>query len=444
MAENTTASPSSAKPLIVQGDRTILVEVASPRYAEARDALVRFAELVKSPEHVHTYRSPPSRSGTRAPPGESAEEIVETLRSLSRYPVPEHIATEIVDYAARFGSLTLVRGASGLELHCRDKGLADADLRGQARGAPARGASLRHRLQRPRARAGQVKLALIRIGYPVDDRAGYAAGEPFAFALRPVTLGRGPSLRAAALPARGRGGVPRGGLGARRLRGDRPALRRRQDHRRHALHGPPPVLHPRAHHLRHRRAAVDRGARGQDGHRPALIGEYTGQKKEVRPDHRRHLPDAHPPRQGRGPVPRRDIRDGGAAVTATIRAGGGPVPPPRAVQREGLGPDRLRRGAPPARPGVPDHRVPAGAAPAGAHRHPRAGGRQGGRRVRPHRAEEVRRALEGDGEAGLDREGGLHGDPRAPPRGHAHQLRPGRRADQVPHGLGEPGQDRRR
>ncbi|HTP59061.1 MAG TPA: helicase-associated domain-containing protein, partial [Spirochaetia bacterium] len=59
MVEKTPRQAANEKPLIVQGDRTILVEVASPRYAEARDALVSFAELVKSPEHVHTYRITP-------------------------------------------------------------------------------------------------------------------------------------------------------------------------------------------------------------------------------------------------------------------------------------------------------------------------------------------------------------------------------------------------
>src|SRR5208337_3483071 len=123
MTENT---ETLQKPLIVQGDRTILAEVASPRYAEARDALARFAELVKSPEHVHTYRLTPLSIWNACAAGEEAAEIVESLRALSRYPVPAHIATEIVEYAGRFGSLTLERaGASAMTLRCRDKVLAD-------------------------------------------------------------------------------------------------------------------------------------------------------------------------------------------------------------------------------------------------------------------------------------------------------------------------------
>jgi DNA excision repair protein ERCC-3 len=177
------------RPLIVQGDRSILAEVASPRYAEARDALARFAELVKSPEHVHTYRLTPLSIWNACAAGEAADKIVETLRALSRYPVPEHIATEIVEYAGRFGSLTLERDASAsLVLHCRDKGLADL-ISADKHAALLLGTRLSDlSFSVPPASRGQLKLALIRIGYPVDDRAGYAAGEQLPISLRAVTL----------------------------------------------------------------------------------------------------------------------------------------------------------------------------------------------------------------------------------------------------------------
>src|SRR5271157_3589227 len=81
--DNIPAPRGQDLPLIVQGDRTILAEVASPRYAEARDALARFAELVKSPEHVHTYRLTALSIWNACAAGERAERIVEQLRSLS-------------------------------------------------------------------------------------------------------------------------------------------------------------------------------------------------------------------------------------------------------------------------------------------------------------------------------------------------------------------------
>ncbi|MCX7038251.1 MAG: helicase-associated domain-containing protein, partial [Spirochaetes bacterium] len=188
MTQNATPNPLGENPLIVQSDRSILLEVASPRYAEARDALARFAEIVKSPEHVHTYRITPLSIWNACAAGEIAEHIVGTLRSLSRFAIPEHIETEIREYAGRYGSLTLRRDERGLVLGCRDGGLAEL-----ASADPRAGALLGDRLSDtefaiPAHARGQLKLALIRIGYPVDDQAGYAAGEPFAFSLRSSTL----------------------------------------------------------------------------------------------------------------------------------------------------------------------------------------------------------------------------------------------------------------
>ena len=207
------------RPLIVQGDRTILAEVASPRYAEARDALARFAELVKSPEHVHTYRLTPLSIWNACAAGEEAGRIVETLRALSRYPVPEHIATEIVEYAGRFGSLTLERAASGaLTLRCRDRGLADL-VSADRHAALLLGERVSETsfTVAPAAR-GQLKLALIRVGYPIDDRAGYAEGEVFPLALRAETQSRGAvfttrSYQREAARAFHAGGSERGGSG---------------------------------------------------------------------------------------------------------------------------------------------------------------------------------------------------------------------------------------
>jgi DNA excision repair protein ERCC-3 len=92
-------------PLIVQGDHTILVEVASPRCLEARDRLASFAELAKAPEHVHTYRVTPLSIWNACAAGVSAGEIIETLRGYSKYPVPEHVPAGIRDYASRYGRL---------------------------------------------------------------------------------------------------------------------------------------------------------------------------------------------------------------------------------------------------------------------------------------------------------------------------------------------------
>jgi DNA excision repair protein ERCC-3 len=284
MTQDTINSAQTATaPLIVQGDRTILAEVASPRYPEARDALVRFAELVKSPEHVHTYRLTPLSIWNACAAGEKAEEIVSLLQSLSRYPVPEHLVTEIHEYAARFGSLTLRRGPQRLVLGCRDRGLADL-ISADRHAALLLGERLSETefVVAPAAR-GQLKLALIRIGYPVDDQAGYAAGEPFAFSLRPVTLGRDrpfvprPYQRAAA-DAFHAGGSERGGSGVIVLpcgAGKTIVGMLCMD----LLQTSTLVLTTCVTAVRQWIAElVDKTDID-----PSLIGEYTGQRKEVRP-----------------------------------------------------------------------------------------------------------------------------------------------------------------
>ena len=96
-------------PLIVQGDHTVLLEVDSPRYLGARDALARFAELIKSPEHIHTYRITPLSIWNACAAGVEAAEIVDTLHEFSKYDVPQHVAVEIRDYASRYGRLRLSR-----------------------------------------------------------------------------------------------------------------------------------------------------------------------------------------------------------------------------------------------------------------------------------------------------------------------------------------------
>ena len=120
--------PAAARyenPLIVQSDLTVLVEVDSPGYSEGRDALARFAELVKSPEHVHTYRITPLSIWNARAVGVTTEWIREKLRGLSKYDVPRHVEIEIAEYAARYGRLKLMRDHRGLVLSISFAALAE-------------------------------------------------------------------------------------------------------------------------------------------------------------------------------------------------------------------------------------------------------------------------------------------------------------------------------
>src|SRR5256885_1303023 len=98
-APTSAAAPAydPANPLIVQGDRSILVEVDNPRYAEARDALAPFAELEKSPEHIHTYRLTPLSLWNAAAAGMTAPAMVDVLARYSKFPLPANLAADLAD-----------------------------------------------------------------------------------------------------------------------------------------------------------------------------------------------------------------------------------------------------------------------------------------------------------------------------------------------------------
>ncbi len=205
-------------PLIVQGDHTILVEVASPLYEEARDGLVRFAELVKAPEHIHTYRVTPLSVWNACAAGVPQSEICETLERFSKYTVPPHVLIEIRDFASRYGRVKLLRHPSGaLVLSANDRPLAEEIARNK-HVAPflSQRLSPLEFLINASAR-GEIKQALVKIGFPAEDLAGYTTGEALTLALRETSLsGRSFTLRhyqSDAVGAFHAGGSTRGGSG---------------------------------------------------------------------------------------------------------------------------------------------------------------------------------------------------------------------------------------
>src|ERR1700716_913842 len=82
-------------PFIVQSDRSVLVEVDNPKYAEARDAIAPFAELEKSPEHIHTYRISPLSLWNAAAAGMAAAEMIDALGTYSKFPLPPNLSTDV-------------------------------------------------------------------------------------------------------------------------------------------------------------------------------------------------------------------------------------------------------------------------------------------------------------------------------------------------------------
>ncbi|MBW2709407.1 MAG: helicase-associated domain-containing protein [Deltaproteobacteria bacterium] len=183
-------------PLIVQGDHTILVEVNSPRYEAARNELIRFAELVKSPEHIHTYRITPLSIWNARAAGIPATSIIDALHEFTKYPVPEHILVEINDFAARFGRLKLRRHKKGITLSADNEPLAEEIVH-----TPAIRDLLASRISQTEflirvADRGRIKQALIQVGFPAEDLAGYVKGERVDFSVRTTTSsGAGFSFR---------------------------------------------------------------------------------------------------------------------------------------------------------------------------------------------------------------------------------------------------------
>ena len=107
-------------PLIVQSDRTVMLEVDNPRYEACRDQLAAFCELIKSPEHIHTYRISPLSLWNARAAGMTAEDMVGILAEFSKYDVPGNILHDIRDYVGRYGRLKLFKRDGSLYLQSDD------------------------------------------------------------------------------------------------------------------------------------------------------------------------------------------------------------------------------------------------------------------------------------------------------------------------------------
>jgi DNA excision repair protein ERCC-3 len=187
---DTLAVPSwdPANPLIVQSDRTVLVEVDNPKYTEARDALAPFAELEKSPEHIHTYRISNLSLWNAAAAGFTTEQILGTLQRYTKFPIPHNLPADIAETVSRYGRVRLERlDERMLKLVCADKPLL-AELARQKKLKDYLGEKLDEvSFAVDPAYRGVLKQALITVGYPAEDLAGYTQGAALPMAVREVT-----------------------------------------------------------------------------------------------------------------------------------------------------------------------------------------------------------------------------------------------------------------
>lgn len=182
-------------PLIVQGDRTVLLEVNNLHYEDARDHLARFAELEKSPEYIHTYRISSLSLWNAASAGLSAVDILAGLRLYAKYPLPDNVIVEITEAIARYGRVRLTRDPydpTRLRLMSDDPLLLMELERNRNLKVYILDHVGPHTLAVPASRRGHVKQALVKAGYPAEDLVGYIEGTPLQFQLRETAVSGDP------------------------------------------------------------------------------------------------------------------------------------------------------------------------------------------------------------------------------------------------------------
>jgi DNA excision repair protein ERCC-3 len=264
--------------LIVQSDRSVLLEVDHPRAEAARAAIAPFAELEKSPEHVHTYRLSSLALWNARAAGLKPEQVTAALVEHSRYPVPPGLLADLTETMGRYGRLVLRADGDRLVLVSDDRAVLEEVVRAR-QVAPLLGRRLdAGRVEVPLAERGRLKQALLVLGWPADDQAGYVAGAPLAIDLRdrhaatgePFALRRYQRESVAAFAAAGSGVIvlPCGagktlvGMGAMAAVGARTLILVTST-------------------LAARQWRDELLAR--TGLQPELLGEYSGARKEVAP-----------------------------------------------------------------------------------------------------------------------------------------------------------------
>ncbi|MGF3056846.1 DNA repair helicase XPB [Microbacterium sp. YY-01] len=167
-------------PLIVQSDRTVLLEVAHPDAENARHELAVFAELERAPEHIHTYRVTRLGLWNARAAGHTADDMLATLNKYSRFPVPPSVAIDIAETVNRYGRLIIERDDEGtLLLRSSDKAVltqvaGNKKIQPLLIGHPSADTYIIDAWAR-----GQIKQELLKIGWPAEDHAGYTPGTPF-------------------------------------------------------------------------------------------------------------------------------------------------------------------------------------------------------------------------------------------------------------------------
>lgn len=274
----------SEKPIIVQMDNSVLLETHSPCFEAARDALVSFAELDKSMDPFHYYNITPLSLWNAASVGWTAQQVKEILEKYAKYDIPQNVLVDIEEYMGRYGRLQLLPdGPDGaLVLHSSDSYLITEIAHQKTVSACIKKKLDGKTLQVKEGKRGAIKQALIKIGFPVEDLAGYEEGEHLAIPLKEST-GKGEPFglrpyQEEAVEAFYAAGSARGGSGVlvlpcgagKTVIGIGTMSRVSQ----HTL-----VLTTNIVALRQWRSEL----LDKTGVDPEMVGEYSGEVKEIRP-----------------------------------------------------------------------------------------------------------------------------------------------------------------
>ncbi len=175
-----------SKPLIIQSDKTLLLEVDNPEFEECRVIISRFAELEKSPEYLHTYRISPLSLWNAASSGMVSSEIEAGMEKYARYSIPKNVINEIREQIGRYGKVKLVKEESGeLVIISNEKGFLNEISNHRAVQPFIQERLNNDKIVVKKEYRGHIKQALIKIGFPVEDLAGYDDGNKYGFNLKP-------------------------------------------------------------------------------------------------------------------------------------------------------------------------------------------------------------------------------------------------------------------
>ena len=177
-------SKSMYKPLIVQSDMSLLLETGNETYEAARDELSAFAEMVKSPEYIHTYKMTPISLWNAASAGVKSEDIVSSLEKYSKYPIPETVVSRLTQISGRYGKVRILKEDGGLFLEADDMYIMTQLVAEKHVAKYFTGTPQTNKVQIDAAYRGHIKQALINIQFPPEDLAGYVDGSELLFKLR--------------------------------------------------------------------------------------------------------------------------------------------------------------------------------------------------------------------------------------------------------------------